>query len=598
MQGTINSTSSKARINISKVTTSMNKPKRLTEISIAPASSLFGESERTDVVEMQQETLTDRLLGHLFLERYHENTTEDWLNRYTAAISGSPQQNLSLIRSTSKGASEWNKNTSGSSSTSMRSTTGGLRARISSTAASTRGMGMEREQHKRRPRSASSIERVGEPQPPVGSSILSIASSPPMSANKRRKNPQDRKTISGGGIFASAHQGTHQAELLAPPQAPAQTRGSRNSRNNEQEYPNVAGGGMIIMVHENKGASNEAPSYRPKRKVKRADSSRALESSKKQVRNSNNIVDITPSASQNARTSEKNEEVGAHNFDSGTRASHQHDQLHASSATSHDAGLMKATSACQHQQTQRIILRDGNQHLNLADYSFKVVWVDPERELSYCYSSYQAGIAHLLSSYRLCLQALRLHCLSLADSGFEDRVEAEADGTPVVLETGDRDAEDNKETADEEMHETDQPGEEQTCEQDENALFKENQDKEVRSSAALYEGETDSVAPSARTEDHTATEVETVAVVVQQEDDDGAAAGELHCDRTELPSPLELIGNDPELDGNSNILKNVEEHDHDLILPRPPASPETARGLLQISQDLTRAARRSSSRCL
>ncbi|CAD7925721.1 unnamed protein product [Amoebophrya sp. A120] len=68
----------------------------------------------------------------------------------------------------------------------------------------------------------------------------------------------------------------------------------------------------------------------------------------------------------------------------------------------------------------QIILRDGKQELDLSQYSFKVVWVDPEREMSYCYSSHHAATSHLISSYRLCMQALRLQCLTMADSGLKD----------------------------------------------------------------------------------------------------------------------------------------------------------------------------------
>eukprot|EP00392_Amoebophrya_sp_AT5.2_P008671 g8699.t1 len=81
-------------------------------------------------------------------------------------------------------------------------------------------------------------------------------------------------------------------------------------------------------------------------------------------------------------------------------------------------------------QQRPVILRDGKDQLSLGEYSFKVVWVDPEIEMSYCYSSFQAATTHLLGSYRLSLQALRLHCLNMADSGVAEVEEEMEEGEP------------------------------------------------------------------------------------------------------------------------------------------------------------------------
>ena len=62
------------------------------------------------------------------------------------------------------------------------------------------------------------------------------------------------------------------------------------------------------------------------------------------------------------------------------------------------------------------ILCDSGWTWNLSEYSFRAVWIDPDRELSFCYSSFQAAVSHLLVQYRMGLQALRLHYLKTAEN--------------------------------------------------------------------------------------------------------------------------------------------------------------------------------------
>ena len=90
----------------------------------------------------------------------------------------------------------------------------------------------------------------------------------------------------------------------------------------------------------------------------------------------------------------------------------------SSAAPSGGASCSSLTSSQPEGRTRRrtmghYVLRDGHITCDLQDYVFEAVWIDPDIELAYVYSSYQAAVAHLLISYRIGLQALRLHYLDL-----------------------------------------------------------------------------------------------------------------------------------------------------------------------------------------